>query len=669
MAQVRLTLEAEEGKALQSFMRVVDVQKKVEGGLDAVTRASKLVEQQLTKQSQSQQRLNELALNNSMVFQLQQQANLGQKAARVALERLRITQEFRREEEALHRVLTSNVATERDRATAQQRLNALGGLRDRRLRQAGGGGFDFGGFVGGSTGAAGMGRGLMSSAAGVLGVLGISLAVGEITRTIIDQLQRQREDMLRFNRSIMPLLAANGNAGNAGAVRDQVLARSGGLARDPGEVAGAMRALTTLGANMPSQTRDRVFLKASQIATLQGGSVEGTTRALLSAQGAFGNQVANPEELADKMFFAADRSGGDLQQLTGEFATLSVNMKANNATLDETIATYVSLARALGDGGKAMNALNNLFEKLPQAQAQGVQLTGTLIDQIKQLEAVPTDTKRKIFGDKDMAVLQLVITNLAAIRAELKQIDSAAGETSRRLTQLYADPTTRATQQAAVVGKMTENAPLAEGPRNFDRSADYARLSILPDLPTWIPFRKQVANVAALAAAETDRRDQQGDTFMGVGNFATPWSNWLRGKVSAGRDKMVMNLAGKDDALAFATIMEDATQRRNETLKARGLPVQPMAQQSPQAQPTAQGTDVDPEMVAYIDRYQRDRGIIPRDSRSPGPVQVNVNSQSMDQAAEKLIEFGKMMIAALQAMQSRPMQPMSRNAHTEWAPH
>lgn len=419
--QVRPAARAAASEA-EDFGRKIDAQqrRRIEQfkALDAAQRQSN--QQQARRRSQIQD-----TLGKSQVENLRREVALGRQGAKIDLDRLQITRQYEAERKQLARITRDELATAKQKIAAERQLVALQAQHNRQLDRLTARRL-FGDPAGGiatknrqlakqntlATRAAGSVTRLVGA---YLGFSAVSMAVRSTTRAIMEHV----DGVVRLQSELKDLIALGNNAGNQGAIREQVLGLSGYADRSTQDIADLLFNVQSGSGGLTQSVQDQILNSTLLAGEATSAKLNDVATALIKSYNAYGEEVKGVADLQNRLFFSAERgiiTYGELAKLLPRVLPAS---EAFNFSLNETLAALSLGTRIGGKNEETFTAIRNVFLRMNNATKEGIELTGSFADRMEQLSQVDPETLKKIFGDEAVTLVLSLTKNVEALRKEV----------------------------------------------------------------------------------------------------------------------------------------------------------------------------------------------------------------------------------------------------------
>ncbi|MGB0767736.1 MAG: phage tail tape measure protein [Phycisphaeraceae bacterium] len=390
--------------------------------LDAAQRQSN--QQQARRRSQIQD-----TLGKSQVENLRREVALGREGAKIDLQRLQITRQYEAERKQLARITRDELATSKQKIAAERQLVALQAQHNRQLDRLTARRL-FGDPAGGiatknrqlaqqntlATRAAGSVTRLVGA---YLGFSAVSMAVRSTTRAIMEHV----DGVVRLQGELKDLIALGNNAGNQGAIREQVLGLSSSTGRSTQDIADLLFNVQSGSGGLTQSIQDQILSQTLMAGEATSAQLNDVATALIKSYGIFGQEVKGVTDLQNRLFFSAERGIITYGELSKLLPRVLPAAEAFNFSLNETLATLSLGTRIGGKNEETFTAIRNVFLRMNNATKEGIELTGSLADRMEQLSQVDPETLKKIFGDEAVTLVLSLTKNVEALRKEVGLFD------------------------------------------------------------------------------------------------------------------------------------------------------------------------------------------------------------------------------------------------------
>ncbi len=319
----------------------------------------------------------------------------------------------------------------------------------------------------------GMLRQLDKTAAKVLAVGTVTAGLGAITRGYVQDVTEAASATAEFEADLTGLLSLGDNLSSIQAIRSNVLSMSNawGIAR--GEVADAMFVLQSGTANLSEAQRQDLMQSALELSKVYGVDLETALTGVTKAYQIYGGEVQNVSELQGKIALLAEEGFLNFQDVATLLPDVASAADAVGTSFDELVSLLIVSTQRGGDVSKTFTGVRNVLLRMANAQKEGIQLTGSLTNQLRQLGGVDVEVLKKIFGDEALSTANNLISAVDEIDGALLKVGDSAVDVGEKLAQAFEDPTRAAAELMGLIENLNANQFALMDPQALSHAEQY----------------------------------------------------------------------------------------------------------------------------------------------------------------------------------------------------
>ncbi len=275
---------------------------------------------------------------------------------------------------------------------------------------------------------------------GLVGTAGATAAL----RGVISGLRESERQLIAFDRAITPLLSLGENIQNIGEIREQVLSLSAAFGISEDVIASALFNLQSGTANLSTTIRDDLLKSGLQLTRLVGGDLDVNLTALIKTFQVFGKELGGVTQAQNRLFFAAEQGFVTFQDLAVLLPDILPAAKELGGTFDDVAASIITATQVGGRNEKTFTGIRNVFLRLNKAEKEGIKLSGTFVDKLRQIgQQADAEKLQKIFGAEAITVAATLVRNTDAIQRNLDKLAALPDDlVERKLGTRLADRAT-----------------------------------------------------------------------------------------------------------------------------------------------------------------------------------------------------------------------------------
>lgn len=299
-------------------------------------------------------------------------------------------------------------------------------------------------------------------------------------------LQQVGETVAGFENEITPLLSLGDNVQNIDAIRQNVLGLSEawGITRD--QVSRAMFDLQSGTANLDQATREKLLRSAFELHKVYGVELPLALQSTVKTFQIYGDAANDVSAIQRKLAFLGEEGFLTFQDMAQQLPDVASAADAMGASLDEVLASLVVATQRGGKTEKTFTGVRNVFLRLNNAQREGIFLTGSFTERLRQLnEQADAETLKKIFGDEALASANNLLSAVDQIDKTLAGLGDRLPDIAGKMATRFEDVNYQLAEMQKTLGQLRDNDLLGVS-ENMKRSAvslDASRVGARQKLP------------------------------------------------------------------------------------------------------------------------------------------------------------------------------------------
>lgn len=324
-------------------------------------------------------------------------------------------------------------------------------------------------------------RGFSSSIANFAAGFASFAALGSVIRGTFEQLAEGRRLALDFEKSILDLSSVGENAKDLGKLRKEVLDLSAAMGRTPGDVAKLKFFIQSGTAGLDASTVQQIEQATLNLSKLTVADPSNLAGALIKTFQIYGDELNTVTVLQDKLFATAEKGFVEMDQLAQFITRALPAYKAFGFELNEVLGMISLGTRIGGRADEVFTQVRNIALRLPDAKEKaGIDLKGSLVEQLQQLRDVDPLTLKEIFGLDTFSFIKTITDKTAELKGEIASYGDVAGGVMQRITDRSKDATASMAEMANAMKQALQNqqttAGASPGLANFLSLMDAAKL-------------------------------------------------------------------------------------------------------------------------------------------------------------------------------------------------
>lgn len=229
-----------------------------------------------------------------------------------------------------------------------------------------------------------VGRGLWGAAMGVAGyagVAGVSSIISGLTEAVTNFADKRAE----LEKVITPLTSIGDNIGKLSAVRKEVVAISAATGMSTDSTAQFLNSLESSTGNLDPEIIRDLKKEIVELTQVKGGNIGEMGDMMVSAWQIAGKEMENVNELQNKIAYTEEIGKAKISELAKYLPTILNVGDLLGISADQTLGTVAGGSFKTGDIQKLMTGMRNFYLIMEQAPSKGVNLTGTYVQKMEQL--------------------------------------------------------------------------------------------------------------------------------------------------------------------------------------------------------------------------------------------------------------------------------------------
>jgi hypothetical protein len=306
-----------------------------------------------------------------------------------------------------------------------------------------------------------VGRSVLYGLAGYAGVSGISSAISSLAQGMAQVISKRSE----MEKAITPLVSLEDNAKRMGNIRAEVLGTSLAMGRSLEEVGRFYADLVGSTGNLSRSQRDELIKETKELAELTGSDLVNAQNLLTKSYQIYGKELKNVNQLQNKLMMTQDEGSIEFNEMALRLPELLQAGKVSGLSIDDVLGTVIGATRKSGSIEKTMTGLRNMFLIMEEGEERGVKLTGSYVNQLRQLQTqfkTNGPLMQKMFGREVIVHASSVTDAISDISRAIQELGKVTGETdsvAEKLATKFKDPTYFHVRDMENIKQVIEQAP------------------------------------------------------------------------------------------------------------------------------------------------------------------------------------------------------------------
>lgn len=290
-----------------------------------------------------------------------------------------------------------------------------------------------------------VGRGIWGAAMGVAGYAGVA-GISNIISGISQGLEDIAEQGSALEKAITPLISLGDNVNKMAEMRTEVIGLGATMGRDNQDIANFLESLESLSNTMAADTLRDIKRETIQLTELAGGDLQTNMRMLAKANETYGDSFKTINQEQNKLFKIQQDADVPMAEMAYRMPELMASAKQLGFSFDEVGAGVIATTVALGRSEGAFTGLRNVFAALEEAPKKGIELQGTMVEQLIQLRDAADQGKISLldlFGRDPLAAGGALLERIDSVRENINMLANMGPEgdvVGANLEQKYKDP-------------------------------------------------------------------------------------------------------------------------------------------------------------------------------------------------------------------------------------
>jgi hypothetical protein len=290
-----------------------------------------------------------------------------------------------------------------------------------------------------------MGRGMWGAAMGIAGYAGVA-GISNIITGVVQGMKDIAEQGSALEKAITPLVSLGDNVSKMGEMRKEVIGLGATMGRDNQDIANFLESLNSLSNTMAPSTLRDIKRESLQLSELAGGDLQTNMRMLAKTNESYGSSFETINQAQNKLFRIQQDADVPMEEMAYRMPELMASAKQLGFSFDEVGAGVIATTVALGRSEGAFTGLRNVFAALEEAPKKGIELQGTMVEQLRQLKDAADQGKislLELFGRDPLAAGGALLSKIDSVRSNIDMLSNMGPEgdlVGQNLEQKYKDP-------------------------------------------------------------------------------------------------------------------------------------------------------------------------------------------------------------------------------------
>jgi len=280
---------------------------------------------------------------------------------------------------------------------------------------------------------------------GVAGYAGVA-GVGSIISGVSDAATNFSAKRSDLEKDITPIAALGNNVNKLSGIRAEIVGLGATLGKSNQEVAGFLESVDSISNTMAPQKLKEIKKEAIELSDLSGGDMKENFLMLAKTEIMFGDSFKNANQMQNKMYQVQQDTVSSMSEFSQRMPELMSAGKALGLSVDEIAAAAVSATTIGGSAEKAFTGAKTSLLALNKAKDEGVILTGSLANQLDQVNEAMKSGKinlRELFNSEGIVTGFGLIDQANKVRENVKRYQDIGPEgdsVGDKLKTKYNDP-------------------------------------------------------------------------------------------------------------------------------------------------------------------------------------------------------------------------------------
>lgn len=282
-------------------------------------------------------------------------------------------------------------------------------------------------------------RRLTGAFAGFAGIAGVQRVFANWFQTM----ERVNEQTVALEHNLTELLSLGGNVNQIDAIRGKIVSMSTAWNLMGEEASRALFDLQSGTANLNESIRKDLLRSGLELKAVYGADLPTGLSALIKTYQIYRGEIDRVQTLQQKLAFTAEEGFLTFGDMATQLPDVASAARAMRISLDEVLASLVVATQRGGKTEKTFTGVRNVFLRMANAEREGIHLTGSFVEKLKQLETVDADVLKKIFGDEAIAVIANLTSATDQFGETLGRLATDLPDVGEKMAKRLEDTTSR----------------------------------------------------------------------------------------------------------------------------------------------------------------------------------------------------------------------------------
>lgn len=348
-----------------------------------------------------------------------------------------------------------------------------------------------------------VGRGLWGAAMGVAGyagVAGVSNIISGLTEAVTNFADKRAE----LERVITPLTSIGDNIGKLSAVRKEVVSISAATGMSADTTAQFLNSMESSTGNLDPEIIRDLKNEIVELTQVKGGNIGEMGDMMVSAWQIAGKEMKNVNELQNKIAYTEEIGKAKISELAKYLPTILNVGDLLGISADQTLGTVAGGSFKTGDIQKLMTGMRNFYLIMEQAPSKGVNLTGTYVQKMEQLNELFKTNRSGMIDLFDREVVDAayqIVSQIDTVKekiTEMENMPSTQDIVGEKLKARLEDITSASAALNSIYKTLNDQA---------------ANLTSESDMNTWMYAMNERAEAGRLGGKSISGGSNLGGTF------------------------------------------------------------------------------------------------------------------------------------------------------------
>lgn len=297
-------------------------------------------------------------------------------------------------------------------------------------------------------------RGLGLSLAGI--GLGASLNAG--INATITRLRMVSDEVRRFESEMTGLVAVEDNVNRIARLKDEVLSLSNAWGVASGVVSQALYSIQSSASNLPEKEQRDLLDSAIELSKFYGSDMANVTMGLTKTFQIYREELRSVREAQQKLALLADEGVVEFEEIARLFPDVASAAEAMGVSFDTVVAALIPATQRGGRTEVTFTGLRNVILRMNNAQKEGILLTGSFTDKLRQLgEVADPQMLERIFGAQALAAANNLIKSVDQIDEALDRMSQKLPDVGDKIQKRLEDTSAMFAEIANVLDQLEKN--------------------------------------------------------------------------------------------------------------------------------------------------------------------------------------------------------------------